>query len=45
MKRTSHEKVIVGNKMVPEKLFQLRDYGRKWLTEVNSWQEIPKTLK
>ena len=37
MERTCIKRVIVCSEMVPEKLFQLRDYGRQWLIEVDSW--------
>ena len=36
MERTCLKRVIVSNEMVPEKLFQLSDYGRQWLIEVDS---------
>ena len=37
MERTWLERVIVCDEMVPEKLFQLGDYGRQRLIEVDSW--------
>ena len=37
MERICLEKVIVTNEVVPEKLFQVRDYGRQWLIEVDNW--------
>ena len=36
MERTCIKRVTVCNEMVPEKLFQLRDYRRRWLIEVDS---------
>ena len=37
MECTCIKRVIVCNEMVPEKLFQLGDYSRQWLIEVDSW--------
>ena len=39
MERTCLKRVIISNEMVPEKLFQLRDYGRLWL--INHQQLSP----
>ena len=42
MEHTCHERVVVSNGMVPEKLFQLGDYGRQSLMRLIVGREFQR---